>query len=144
VVLAEEAVAGAVAALGEDPDPIEALRVAIIAHASAVLGMGDYPRANVRNFGQFPPAIASAQMNHHRRYARVWRDLVERAMADGRIRHDLNASAVRLLILGALNWAPEWYSSEGELSPDAVGEQMAAMIIDGLTRNGDAREVHTP
>ena len=144
VVLAEEAVTGAVKALGENPDPVEALRVAIMVHASAVLGMGDYPRANVRNFGQFPPAIASAQMSHHRRYARIWRELVARAMADGRIRRDLNASAVRLLILGALNWAPEWYSSEGELSPDAVGEQMAAMIIDGLTGAGNAREAHTP
>ncbi|MGA1372869.1 MAG: TetR/AcrR family transcriptional regulator [Pseudomonadales bacterium] len=144
VMLAEEAVTTAVKALGDDPDPVEALRVAIMAHASAVLGMGDYPRANVRNFGQFPPAIASAQMSHHRRYARVWRELVEKAMADGRIRQDLNPSAVRLLILGALNWAPEWYSSEGELSPDAVGEQMAAMIIDGLTGAGTAREAHTP
>ena len=34
VVLAEEAVTGAVKALGENPDPVEALRVAIMAHAS--------------------------------------------------------------------------------------------------------------
>ena len=63
-------------------------------------------------------------------------------MASGRIRQDLDASAVRLLILGALNWAPEWYSLQGDLSPDGVGELMAAMIIDGLTAPGAAQPAH--
>ena len=140
VVLAESAVNDAVRALGTDPDPIEALRAAIIAHAGAVLGMGDYPRANVRNFGQFPSEIASAQMGHQQRYGNVWRELVQAAMDSGRIRQDLDPSAVRLLILGALNWAPEWYRPDGELPPDRIGEQMAAMIIEGLilSRNGQA------
>lgn len=133
VVLSEAAVNHAVNALGDDPDPIAALRAAIIAHASAVLGMGDYPCANVRNFGQLPPEIVEAQMSHQQRYGNVWRNLVQNAMATGRIRKDLDASAVRLLILGALNWAPEWYSLQGALSPQGVGELMAAMIIDGLT-----------
>lgn len=133
VVLSEAAVNHAVNALGDDPDPIAALRAAIIAHASAVLGMGDYPCANVRNFGQLPPEIVEAQMSHQQRYGNVWRNLVQNAMATGRIRKDLDASAVRLLILGALNWAPEWYSLQGALSPHGVGELMAAMIIDGLT-----------
>ena len=133
VVLSEAAVNHAVSALGDDPDPIAALREAIIAHASAVLGMGDYPCANVRNFGQLPPEIVGAQMSHQQRYGNVWRNLVQNAMASGRIRKDLDASAVRLLILGALNWAPEWYSLQGALSPHGIGELMATMIIDGLT-----------
>lgn len=131
--LAEEAVNDAVAALGEDPDPLHALRAAIVAHAGAVLGMGDYPRANVRNFGQLPPEIADAHMPYQKRYGNVWRGLLQRAMASGRIRQDLNESALRLLILGALNWAPEWYVPEGELQAADVGEQMADMVLEGLT-----------
>ena len=132
VALSEAAVNDAVRALGTDPDPIEALRAAIIAHAGAVLGMGDYPRANVRNFGQLPREIADAQMSHQQRYGDVWRKLIQAALASGCMRHDLDPRAARLLILGALNWAPEWYKSRGELSPRDVGEQMAAMIIEGL------------
>ena len=131
--LAEDAVVEAVKALGPDADALEALRAAIVAHASSVLGMGDYPRANVRNFGQLPPEIANAHMGLQRRYGDVWRKLIEKAMTSGRIRQDLDASAVRLLILGALNWAPEWYEPEGELPPDSVGQQMADMVLDGLT-----------
>ena len=134
--LAEEAVKEAVHALGKDPDPLEALRTAIVAHASAVLGMGDYPRANVRNFGQLPPEIASAHMGQQRRYGNVWRKLLQAAMASGRIRQNLDASAVRMLILGALNWAPEWYKPDGDLTPASIGEQMAGMVIEGLTAGG--------
>jgi AcrR family transcriptional regulator len=137
--LAEDAVIEAVQALGPDPDPLNALRAAIVAHASAVLGMGDYPRANVRNFGQLPPEIANAHMGLQRRYGDVWRDLLEKAMTSGRIRKDLDASAVRLLILGALNWAPEWYEPTGDLPPDNIGEQMADMVLDGLTANRAGR-----
>src|SRR5210317_738406 len=49
--LAVDAVDRALAKLPDQNDPREALRVAIIAHAEAVLGGGDYPRANVRSFG---------------------------------------------------------------------------------------------
>lgn len=130
--LAETAVNEAVQALGEDPDPLLALRVAIVAHASTILGMGDYPRANVRNFGQLPPEIAAAHMPYQKRYGNVWRTLLRSALASGRIRQDVNESALRLLILGALNWAPEWYVPVGEMSPAAVGEQMADMVLAGL------------
>lgn len=136
--LAEAAVAQAVAALGEDPEPLQALHAAIVAHASSVLGMGDYPRANVRNFGQLPPEIANAHLGHQRRYGELWRRLLQAAMASHRIRQDLDASAVRLLILGALNWAPEWYKLAGDLSPTDVGEQMARMVLDGLTDTATA------
>lgn len=137
--LAEDAVIEAVNALGADRDPLEALRAAIVAHASAVLGMGDYPRANVRNFGQLPPEIADAHMGQQRRYGNVWRKLLQAAIASGRIRQDVDASTARLLILGALNWAPEWYRPEGDLSPAAVGEQMACMVLEGLIATGSGK-----
>ncbi len=130
--LAEAAVKAALDELGENPDPLDALRTAIVAHAGAVLGMGDYPRANVRNFGQLPPAIADAHMVHQQRYGNVWRDLLQAAADSGRMRHDVDTGAVRLLILGALNWAPEWFRPEGDLDPERVGEQMAAMVLEGL------------
>jgi TetR/AcrR family transcriptional regulator, cholesterol catabolism regulator len=35
-------------------------------------------------------------------------------------------------IMGALNWIPRWYSSEGKLSPEAIGAIMAKYLIRGL------------
>ena len=129
---AEAAVASAVAALDASQQPLEALRLAIVAHARSVLGMGDYPRANVRNFGQLPQEIREVHQTEQVRYGRAWKALIDKAIASGTLREDLEPSVVRMLILGAMNWGPEWFKIEGELSPELVGEQMASMVLDGL------------
>jgi AcrR family transcriptional regulator len=129
---AEDAVATAVAAIDANAEPLEALRLAIVAHAKSVLGMGDYPRANVRNFGQLPAEIRSEHQAEQARYGRTWKALIARAMSAGVIRTDLDPSVVRMLILGAMNWGPEWFKTEGALSSDRVGEQMASLVMEGL------------
>jgi TetR/AcrR family transcriptional regulator, cholesterol catabolism regulator len=130
--LAEEAVAVAVGDLGPEPDPVDALAAAIVAHAAAVLGGGDYPRANVRSYGQLPPHLAEAHIAQHRRYGDVWRGLIEAGVEAGRIRQDLDPDAVRLLVVGALNWAIEWYDPDGSLTPAELGRQLVAMVLGGL------------
>jgi len=130
--LAHDAVLDAVAALGEDPDPLDALRAAIVAHTVAVLGGDDYPRANVRTFGQLPPTVAEPHVAGHRAYGDVWRRLLQPLLDDGRARPGLDPTAVRLLILGALNWSIEWYDPDGELSPTALAEQMADLTLHGI------------
>jgi AcrR family transcriptional regulator len=37
-------------------------------------------------------------------------------------------------ILGALNWIPRWYSPEGKLTPEEIGEAMASYLIGGLLK----------
>lgn len=135
--LAEDAVGVAVEALGPDPDPLDALRAAMEAHASAVLEGGDYPRANVRSYGQLPPHLAEEHVAQHRRYGDVWRGLLQAAVDDGRLRDDLDPGAVRLLVLGALNWAIEWYDPAGALTPAQVGRQLATMVLAGLCPRPD-------
>lgn len=130
--LAEEAVVAAVDALGPDPDPVDALTTAIVAHAVAVLGGGDYPRANVRSYGQLPPHLAEAHVAQHRRYGDVWRGLIQAGLDAGRFRGDLDPGAVRLLVLGALNWAIEWYDPGGHLTPAELGRQLSSLVVGGL------------
>ena len=130
--LAHDAVVDAVDALGPDPDPVEALRTAIVAHAVAVLGGDDYPRVNVRSFGQLPAELAEVHAAQHRDYGRVWHRLLTAGIERGHLRDDLDPAATRLLVLGGLNWAIEWYDPAGPLSPTELGEQLATMVLDGL------------
>jgi TetR/AcrR family transcriptional regulator, cholesterol catabolism regulator len=137
--LAHDAVVEAVADV--DLDPVAALRVAIVAHAVAVLGGGDYPRANVRSFGQLPPALAEQHRAQHREYGEVWRGLFEAAIDAGQIRSDLDPTATRLLVLGALNWAIEWYHAGAGLDPAELGDQLATMVLAGaLVEGSSARD----
>ena len=36
------------------------------------------------------------------------------------------------VILGTLNWVPEWYSPRGRSSPDEIGDQLADLLLGGL------------
>ena len=130
-VTAKEAVADAVIRLGDDADPVEALRAAIVAHLTAVLAQGPYTTANIRSYGQLPDELAERHRAEQRSYATTWRTLIADAIASGALRTDLDPRAVRLLLLGAMNWTIEWFDPDG-LDPRQLGELLADMVLDGL------------
>ena len=43
-------------------------------------------------------------------YHDVWRALLQRGRESGDIRDDLDLSVARMLVIGALNWAVEWWT----------------------------------
>jgi AcrR family transcriptional regulator len=130
--LAVDAVDRALAGLPDEHDPREALRVAIVAHAEAVLGGGDYPRANVRSFGQLPPELVVRHRKGHRDYGQIWTRLIDDGVESGALRSDLNRSVARLIIIGALCWAIEWFDAGETVSATEVGEHVFQMVVNGL------------
>ena len=131
--LAVDAVDRALAALPDEHDPREALQVAIVAHAEAVLGGGDYPRANVRSFGQLPPELVVRHRKGHRDYGEIWTRLIDEGVESGALRSDLNRSVARLVIIGALCWAIEWFDAGEIVSATEVGEHVFQMVVNGLS-----------
>jgi hypothetical protein len=70
------------------------------------------------------------QLMAQRSYGDVWRGLIEEARAAGEIHPELDPRAARMLILGGLNWATEWWNPErGSLHSVIRTAQL-------LTRNG--------
>ena len=132
--LASDAVTSALDSLNTNAQPLDALQAAVVAHTEAVLGGDDYPRANVRAYGQLPPELADAHRKQQRAYGDVWRTLLADAIEAGEIRADLDPAVTRLLVLGALNWAIEWYDATGDLSPADIGHQMFTVMMNGLAR----------
>lgn len=75
------------------------------------------------------PELAEPHLAAQRAYGDVWRRLLAPLADAGRLRSGFDPAATRLLILGALNWAIEWYDPDGALSPDEIGEQMATLTL---------------
>jgi AcrR family transcriptional regulator len=90
--------------------PLDRIEAAVEAHLRHELEISDYTRAAIRNAGQLPEKIQSRQLAEARKYADLWRTLIADAAAAGELRADLDPRAARLLILGALNWAVEWWN----------------------------------
>jgi TetR/AcrR family transcriptional regulator, cholesterol catabolism regulator len=107
-----EHVVASLDALPADTPAMERIARAIAAHLEVVLGRSDFSQAAIRNAGQLPADIRERQLVGQRAYADVWRSLVDDAVAAGGMARDVDTRAARMLVLGALNWAPEWWDPE--------------------------------
>ena len=116
-------------------DPLGRLRAAITAHVEMVQETGNYSAANLRLYGQMPDDIRERLQLTQREVGRYWNRLLVDARRAGAIRGDLDLSATRMLILGALNWTAEWYQPSGRLTPRELAELAATIVLDGLVIN---------
>lgn len=104
----EETLAG----LAADTEPMEKLAVAVEAHLWCELEVSDYTVASIRNLGQVPTELRSRSLDVERSYTRLWQELFDEAAEAGALRPDADVNLARLLLLGALNWAAEWWDPE--------------------------------
>ena len=96
-------------ALPADTSPMDRIMAAVDCHLRHELELSDYARASIRNSGQVPERLRTRQKKEEAAYDRMWRGLVNNAVADGQIRDDLNGPLAQALVLGAINWAAEWW-----------------------------------
>ncbi|MED5329494.1 MAG: hypothetical protein VYB98_08925, partial [Actinomycetota bacterium] len=69
----------------------------------------------------------------HRNYGQIWTQLIDDGVESGALRGDLNRSVARLIIIGALCWAIEWFDAAEEVSAADVGEHVFQIVVNGLS-----------
>lgn len=110
--------------------PDERLRQLIVAH---VLSLCVYPEGRAFTLhqgyllGRIPPEIRELRD----RYEQSVRDIIVEGI-EKHIFHVSNAKLATFTLLGALNWIPLWYSPDGPLSPEEIGESTARLLVGGL------------
>jgi AcrR family transcriptional regulator len=127
-----QAVKEALAALPRESSALARLEAAIRRHLVMVLAQEDIASATIKLIWQAPQAVRHTVLVEQRAYGDLWRDLLREAAAAGAIRDDVDLSVVRMAIMGALNWAADWYSPAGRRTPEEVARDMAAMFLAGL------------
>jgi AcrR family transcriptional regulator len=126
-----EHVRDVLAALPPDTDPMSRIDAAVEGHLRYELEISDYTTAAIRNAGQLPEAIRVRYAAELARYRDMWRKLVQDAASAGLLRPDLDPAVARMLVLGALNWAAEWWNPRrGSL--DAVVRTAQSLVRHGL------------
>ena len=125
--LVHSQVRDAVEALGKNATHQERLAAAINAHVNALLGENDYSPANIMNFSHASPEVRARNNEVRASYGRYWASLLKAAQRDGAIAADVDLSITRLLLIGAMNWIPEWYES-GRKSPEAIADCLSRMV----------------
>lgn len=124
-------VQGALSELSAETAPLDRIMAAVECHLRHELEISDYATASIRNSGQIPRHLRTRQRKEETSYGRLWRRLFDNAQAEGQIRADLDVRYAQLLVLGALNWAAEWYSPRRD-SVDGIVVSAQSIIRHGL------------
>jgi AcrR family transcriptional regulator len=97
-------------ALPLEAGPMDRIDAAVESHLRYQLEISDYTSAAIRNAGQIPEHIRLRYNEEANRYGDIWRKLIQDAREAGELRPELESRAARMLVLGALNWAAEWWN----------------------------------
>jgi TetR/AcrR family transcriptional regulator, cholesterol catabolism regulator len=111
---------------------MDRIEAAVEAHLRYELEISDYTTAAIRNAGQIPAEIRVRYAVEANRYGDIWRKLFQDARRDGAMRPELDPRAARMLVLGALNWAAEWWNPRRE-SLDQVIRTAKSIVRAGLS-----------
>ena len=123
-----DAVVAALAALPARASAQQRLETAIKTHLLASLEHSDYTSACIRTYSFLPESVRRECGAERRRYEKLWRDLVAELFEADLIDEKLSPNAVRLLLLGALNWAGEWYRP-GRMGIDEIARDFASCVV---------------
>lgn len=116
--------------LPADTPPMDRISTAIEAHLQVALELSDFATAIIRNSGQIPEEIRTRQSSEDAKYGTLWRGLIRDADAAGEIRADLDPRTAQRLVIGALNWAAEWWDP----ARDSIG--VTVSTAQSLVRHG--------
>jgi AcrR family transcriptional regulator len=121
-------------ALPPETSALDRILAASEAHLRYSLAVSNYTTAAIRNSGQMPERIRARHEAERAKYGRIWRKLFKDAADDGEIRPDLDLMTLRMLVLGSLNWAAEWWN------PRTASIETVVATAHQLIRNGIAAE----
>jgi TetR/AcrR family transcriptional regulator, cholesterol catabolism regulator len=128
------------AALPSDAGPLDRIDAAVEAHLRYSLEVSDHTTASIRNAGQVPESIAIRQTAEASVYGDMWRKLLQDADNAGLMRPDLDPMAARMMVIGALNWAAEWWNPRRG-SIDVVVRTAQSLVRHGLGTGVAGREI---
>jgi AcrR family transcriptional regulator len=127
-----EHVGQVLAALPAGSGPLERIDAAVAEHLRYELEVSDYTTAAIRNAGQVPDYIRIRYSTEAAKYGAIWRQLLRDAAQAGLLRPELDPMAARMLVLGALNWAAEWWDPRrGSL--DTIVRTAQSVVRNGLS-----------
>lgn len=110
--MVREHVLARMALLPVDATPAARVAAAVEAHLRLELELSDFASAVTRNAGQLPASIRTELDVESEAFHDVWRGILAEAAADGSLRTGLDASIGRMLVIGALNWATDWWRED--------------------------------
>lgn len=111
------------AAIARRSDPWQRLTGACVAHLEALLDEGDYAQVMIRVRPGDVPEVAAQLTALRDRYESLFIELIDALP----MRPNVDRRALRLMLLGALNWSQTWYR-RGRDDPRVIARHFVALL----------------
>lgn len=111
--------------------PLDRILLAIDTHLRYILTISDFTMAAIRNGGQLPDHLKERHEDGRREYGKMWGALFKDAQDAGVLDPAVDPRIARMLTIGAMNWAVEWWHAD-QGSIDTLVESTQRMILSGF------------
>jgi AcrR family transcriptional regulator len=112
------------AAVQRETDPWLRLEALCRTHLETVLRKSDYAQVLIRVLPDDIPTIAERLRALRESYERIFREV----LAQLPLPAGTDRRALRLMLIGALNWAPFWFDPQGRDTPRALARKFVGLV----------------
>ena len=128
----ERTIYGIVEATSSIQDPLKKMRSALQAHINVLMSGNDMVYVLLFEWRSVRGAAREQIIAERDRYERYWHAIFDTLKAQGYIRKDVDVEMLRLIGLGAVNWAATWYKESGKYSLEQIGDAIWQMMTRGV------------
>lgn len=125
--------ASAEAALAAETDPSETLRVLISGHVDVLVDHSCEARTFLAEVDFMEDSDRRRITEVRNAYEMAFRTTIQKGIADGTFRFDVDATLAGIYVLSMLNAMQRWYTAGGRLSRTELAEDMYQFAVHGLT-----------
>ena len=99
------------------------MQTAIISHLQEILSGSDYAQVVIRESPRIDDPRRRRLIDARNEYELIFIKLI----TDLEIRSEIKCDQLRFLIMGAMNWSPMWFNSDGQ-SPEEIAKVFLDLI----------------
>jgi len=123
------------AAIMARPDPPDAKLAAMIEEYVRIVGGATamYSVIVLREHHALPPRKRKEIIAMRDQYEQAYQQCIQEGIEQG-IFEAQDVKMASYVVLGALNWIPNWYNPRGSLSKEQIGKMFAEQLVRGLHR----------
>jgi AcrR family transcriptional regulator len=114
-------------AIDRQEDPWERLEAACVAHLEAILHDDDYAQVVIRVRPADVPVVQRSLVELRNQYEALFTRLV----AGLPLARGADRRALRLMLMGAMNWSQTWYRPGGRFNPRSIARKFIALLRQG-------------
>ncbi|WP_404227600.1 TetR/AcrR family transcriptional regulator [Acinetobacter venetianus] len=128
----ERTIHGIIEATSMIQDPLKKMQSALHAHLNVLMSGDDMVYVLLFEWRSLHGAAREQMIAERDRYEQYWHAILNELKTQGFIRKDVDVDLLRLIGLGAINWAATWYKDNGKYNLEQIADAIWQMMTRGI------------